>query len=86
MSRIDIGHGVTIRCFEQDCVIHGIEHTHTSPLDGFPCVAHISLAHKPEWPDGLTMEQKVPLTIVEAIKCERCGLRGFIREGKWAQS
>lgn len=82
-DRIDIGHGVTLRCFEQDCVIHAVDVAHTSTFNGAPCSTGVSLACEPEWPDGLTMVQKSPLTIAEVIACEACDLRGRIDEGKW---
>lgn len=37
------------------------------------------------WPHGpfVTVEQRDPLTLAEPVACEKCGLTGHIREGRW---
>lgn len=54
-----------------------------------PCPANGNLdpdpafANLPIGPNGWTIEQREPLTVRPSILCRRCGLHGWITNGRW---
>jgi hypothetical protein len=52
-------------------------------LEWGPLDADLALAMLPVGAKWWTVEQEEPLTVFPSIKCRRCGLHGWIRNGKW---
>lgn len=88
MSRIDIGHGVSIEFAEYKGKLVGLHEYHPNKKDpSQPCQGFVwfnveteaRCQGNPTW-EVLSMD---PLTLSPSILCLRCGNHGFIREGKW---
>ena len=81
MSRIDIGHGVSIEPRYVDGELCGIAYWHPRPDDGTFCEGWIGV--QPFWSDGWRIASEEPLTVWPSLRCRACGHHGWIRNGRW---
>lgn len=83
----DAGSGVRFRRVKSDDRLKGIDVEHAcEKFAGRPKITWIRFNAPSKYePDFWLVRSENPLTIEPCIECIACGVRGFIRAGKWIQ-
>lgn len=83
---VDIGGGVMLSIVRQGDVEMAVNTWHECATAYTAAMHYLDNGEVREiWPHGpfVTVVQREPLTLAEPVRCEKCGLAGNIRDGRW---
>lgn len=77
--KTDIGCGIEVELKYVEGALDGVTYWHE------PCGKDY-LAVQPAWKTGWQVQSLDPLTLAPSVLCRKCGLHGFIQNGKWVSA